>query len=293
MNTEFFSNLQVQLEKELEHLANNEKDSLRKFINASKLITEALKEVRIRISDNAFKTQTEEIEFFKIIKPNIYRWKIFYAELFTIEDNLPPRDADKQISYLEQELLFIERFFQQYQFQYQYYKLNAEELDTLYFIRGGELQSVLLPNVPELDPNFSTSCDYLFSKIKAHELLKEWIHVRIAQLKKIFISGENLTQASTDLQWTGDTINLVEIGYGLYHTGQLNNGTAKVGEIFRWLEEKFSISIGIPAKRFAEIRNRKRLSRTNYIDEMKDAIINKLDKEDEYFPSNGDRRKYN
>lgn len=290
MNTELSKKLQLQLEQELERLSNDTKDPVSKFTNALRLIREALRKLRHYLDDHPFKDQTEEIQFFKVIKPNIYRWKIFYSELFTIEDNLPLRDVDKQIEYLEQELHFIERFFYQYQFQYQYHKLNADELDALYFVRGVELQSVLLPNVPELDPAFSTSCDYLFSKIKAYELLKEWVQERLSYLKKNPLSMENILQGiSGEMRWTGDAINLVELGYGLYYTGQLNNGTAKVGEIFRWLEEKLGVNIGIPAKRFAEIRSRKRLSRTNYIDEMKDAIANKLDKEDEYVPSRQDR----
>ncbi|HEY0054908.1 MAG TPA: RteC domain-containing protein [Pedobacter sp.] len=290
MEREFIKRLQEQLEQELESLGYEVSDPMFKFRASLKIITEALKKLRSFLDDNPFSNHEEEIQFFKVTKPNIYRWKIFYSELFTIEDNMPLRDVDKQIDYLEQELHFIVRFFHQYQFQYQYHKLNADELDAIYFVRGVELQSVLLPNVPELDPAFSTSCDYLFSKIKAYELLKEWVQERLTYLKKNPLSMENLIHGiSGDMRWTGDAINLVELGYGLYYTGQLNNGTAKIGEIFRWLEEKLGVTMGIPAKRFAEIRSRKRLSRTNYIDEMKDAIANKLDKEDEYVPSRQNR----
>lgn len=86
------------------------------------------------------------------------------------------------------------------------------------------------------------------------------------------------------MNWTGDTINLAEIGIGIYHTKQLNNGTASLSDIFRWLEEKFQVNIGVPSKRLAELRRRKRLSRTRYLDEMKESVVQKLDKEDEYEP---------
>lgn len=52
--------------------------------------------------------------------------------------------------------------------------------------------------------------------------------------------------------------------------------------------KKNDISISIPAKLFAEIRNG--LSR-KYIDEMKDVINRKPDKEDEYIPSKEDKRR--
>ena len=291
MINEFSRRLQEQLELDLENLGYQAVSPLTKFNSSIGLIREALKKLKAYFDDHPCDKE-EEIYFFKYIKPNIYRWKIYYSELYTIEENLPTGSVDEQINHLKQENYHIERFFGQYQFQYQYYKLNADELDGLYFVRGIDIQSTLLPDVPELDPAFSTSCDYLFSKIKAYELLRDWIKERLDYLKKSPLSLDNIIhgQAPSELRWTGDSINLAELGYGLYYTGQLNNGTAGIGEIFRWLEEKFGVSIGIPAKRFAAIRTRKRLSRTKYIDEMKEAIDRKLDKEDEYIPERKDKR---
>jgi len=291
MINELSRRLQEQLELDLESLGYQTGSPLTKFNSSIGLIRAALKKLKIYFDDHPC-DQKEEIYFFKHIKPNIYRWKIYYSELYTIEENLPTGSVDEQINHLKQEHYHIERFFLQYQFQYQYYKLNAVELDNLYFVRGVDLQSTLLPDVPELDPAFSTSCDYLFSKIKAYELLRDWIKERLNYLKKNPVSLDNILQgqATTELRWTGDSINLAELGYGLYYTAQLNNGTAGIGEIFRWLEEKLGVAIGIPAKRFAAIRARKRLSRTKYIDEMKDAIDRKLEKEDEYVPERKDKK---
>jgi len=282
--------LQEQLELDLESLSYQQSNPLAKFNSSISLIRDALKKLKVYFDDHPCNKQ-EEIYFFKYIKPDIYRWKIYHSELYMIESNLPVGGADEQINYLKQEHYHIERFFLQYQFQYQYYRLNADELDNLYFVRGVQLQSTLLPNVPELDPSFSTSCDYLFSKIKAYELLKDWVLEKLNYLQKSPLSIDNILQGhtSTELRWTGDSINLAELGYGLYYTSQINNGTAGIGEIFRWLEEKFGVTIGIPAKRFAAIRTRKRLSRTKYIDEMKEAIDRKLDKEDEYVPERKDK----
>jgi hypothetical protein len=94
-----------------------------------------------------------------------------------------------------------------------------------------------------------------------------------------------LNSEPDDLKWTGDTINLAEIGIGIYQTKQMNNGTATLAQIFRWLEEKLQVKIGVPSKRLSELRRRKRLSRTQYLDEMKEIIIQKLDKEDEFDPT--------
>jgi len=291
MINEFSRRLQEKLELDLESLGYQTGSPLTKFNSSIGIIREALKKLKVYFDDHPV-TQQEEIHFFKHIKPGIYRWKIYYSELYTIEENLPTGSVDEQINYLKQEHYHIERFFLQYQFQYQYYKLDATELDTLYFVRAVDIQSTLLPNVPELDPAFSTSCDYLFSKIKAYELLKDWIKTRLNYLKKSPLSIENIIQGEVPggIRWTGDVINLAELGYGLYHTSQLNNGSAGIGEIFRWLENVFGVTIGIPAKRFGEIRSRKRVSRTKFIDEIKEVLERKLEKEDEYMPDRKDKR---
>lgn len=287
MIQEISNRLLKQLENDLEQACYQIKDPLQRLTTAVKLIREALKRLKLHVNDLKFKDKAEEIPIFKYIKPSFYQWQIYYTELYNIEINLPHGDPEKQAAFLEQELRYIERFFRQYAFLYQYFRLNATELDNLYFVREAEMQSILLPEVPDLDPQFSTSCDYMFSKFRAFEALKNWILERLLLLKKRNIDPLHLTGSLQvgDMNWTGDTIDLAEVGLGFYHTGKLNNGTAGLGEIFRWLEETFHVNIGVPAKRFAELRKRKRLSRTRYLNEMRNSLNMKMENEDEYIPT--------
>ncbi|XHR95549.1 RteC domain-containing protein [Mucilaginibacter sp. UC70_90] len=287
MIQEISNRLLKQLENDLEQACFQIKDPLQRLTMVLKLIREALKRLKVHVRDLKFKDKEEEIPIFKYIKPSFYQWQIYYTELYNIEINLPHSDPEKQATFLEQELHYIERFFRQYAFLYQYFRLNATELDSLYFVRGAEMQSILLPEVPDLDPGFSTSCDYLFSKFRAFEALKEWILERLQLLKKKIIDPQALFGSlyAGDMNWTGDTIDLAEVGLAFYHTGKLNNGTAGLGEIFRWLEEVFHVNIGVPAKRFAELRKRKRLSRTRYLNEMRDSLNLKMENDDEYIPT--------
>ncbi|MDB5086113.1 MAG: RteC protein [Mucilaginibacter sp.] len=287
MIQEISNRLLRQLENDLEQVCSEIKDPLQRLTTVLKLTREALKRLKVHVSDLKLKDKAEEIPIFKYIKPSFYQWQIYYVELYNIEINLPYGDAEKQANFLEQELLYIERFFRQYAFLYQYFRLNATELDNLYFVRGAEMQSILLPEVPDLDPEFSTSCDYLFSKFRAFEALKAWVLERLLLLRKKNIDPQQLSGGLQvgEMNWTGDTIDLAEVGLGFYHTGKLNNGTAGLGEIFRWLEETFHVNIGVPAKRFAELRKRKRLSRTRYLNEMRDSLNLKMENEDEYIPT--------
>ncbi|QEM03090.1 hypothetical protein DIU31_005985 [Mucilaginibacter rubeus] len=276
------SRLLIQLEQDLEHLSFQNYEPLEKLTSALKLIRQALSKLKEFIRNHPFKDAQEQIKFFKYVKPSFYQWQIYHTELYTIETGFPFDDTGKQIDYLNQELHYFERFFQQYAFLYQYFKLDADDLDNIYFISGESIQSVLLPEVPEVNPGFATSCDYLFSKFKAFEKLKAWVIEKLLYLKKNPASPLQLANDPDEMKWTGDTINLAEIGIGIYHTKQLNNGTATLSEIFRWLEEKLQVKIGIPSKRLSELRRRKRLSRTKYLDEMKENVVLKLDKDDEF-----------
>jgi len=290
MNQELSTRLLKQLEQDLEQQSFQIKDPLEKLAAHLNAIRQALDKLKSFLKDKPFKTDEEQIKFFKYTKPAFYQWQIYYTELYTIETGLPFGDAEKQVAFLDQELYYIERFFQQYAFIYQYYKLNADELDSLYFMRGGQVQSVLLPNVPDLNPEFSTSCDYLFSKFKAFENLKEWVSERLLYLKKNPGMSYQPDSDTGEMNWTGDTINLAEIAIGIYHTIQVNKGSVSLAEIFKGLEAMFHVNIGIPSKRMAELRRRKRLGRTQYLDEMRDSIIRKLDKEDGYEPDKGNKR---
>jgi len=291
MIREISNRLLKQLEEDLEQACFQVKDPLQRWITSLNLIRDALKKLRSHVDQHPFKDKTEEIPIFKYIKPSFYQWNIYYTELYEIETNLPKDDAEKQIAFLDLELQYIGRFFRQHAFLYQYYKLNADELDSLYFVRGAEVQSVLLPNVPEPDPGFSTSCDYLFSKFKAFDKLKAWVTEKLVSLKKTPNMPYQPGTAEGELHWTDDTINLAEIGIGIFHTVQVNHGSASIADIFRGLEETFHVSLGVPSKRISELRRRKRLGRTQYLDEMKEGINRKLDKEDEYDPDKGNKRR--
>jgi len=191
---------------------------------------------------------------------------------------------ERILAFYEKELEIIQRFFLLYAYMYQYYRSGATEMDELYFIRGAEVPAVLVPEFGEPDPEFSTCGDYLFAKFKAYEDLQVYIMEQI----RLGILASQVKQhgnyQSKPLNWTGESINLVELGYGLYDSGQLNNGQAGVNDIFKWLEEHLNVSIGIPARRFVEIKRRKRLSRTRFLDNMRESVNKKIEEDEQYNP---------
>lgn len=78
------------------------------------------------------------------------------------------------------------------------------------------------------------------------------------------------------LRWTGESINLVELAYGIWLTGQLNNGNATISEIIRWMEASLGIHVGRAYRRWTEISRRDRVHSTKFIDRMKDSIDGRI-----------------
>jgi len=270
-----------QLDRGISEINSQVSDPIERIKQSMVLVRASLSRLRSFVLENGFVDDASEIYFFKYVKPRFYQHQVYAQEFYQLEIAFPYRDATSQKFYLEQELGYIDRFFRQYAIQYEYYKLDGSELDFLYFLRGSSSSSVLLPGTVDLDPEFSTPCDYLFARFRALESLKEWILEKYAFLNG---SGDkaisDLGEETAELRWTGDSVNLAELAYGLYLTRQLNNGSAGVAQIFRWLEARLAVNIGMPAKRFNAIRSRKRLSQTKFLDEMKVAISTKIEQED-------------
>ena len=279
----------VQLRAELKNVEQLASVPMEKLTGSVAAIRDTLGRMREEIIENPFEDQAEEILFFKDCKPRCYALMILEFEAFNLEQNKPVGTDDLLRQYYLEELELIRRFFAHNAFWYGYYRNGMTELDTVYFIRGQDLKNVLFPGAPEQDPVFSTGADYLFSKFIAFEQMQEKLLGAIRALEPAQ-PGAGESRKSRVLRWTGESINLVELGYGLFDTGQFNNGQAGIGEIFSWLEENLQISIGIPARRFVEISRRKRLSRTKFLDQLRDAVNRKVDEGDAFVPGKGNKR---
>jgi len=66
---------------------------------------------------------------------------------------------------------------------------------------------------------------------------------------------------------------------GIWLTGQVNNGNTSITEIVEFLEHAFRVRIGKAYRRWQSIARRKRLTYTNYLDEMEGAIEKRIGEE--------------
>lgn len=247
------------------------------------LVKQALAELRSVVLERDFEHVGAEVYFFKEVKPRFHSLLILATERYHYEVGCPMLGGKELERYGKRQLDFIGQFFAQHKLMYEYYRLGASDLDERLFVRANVSDDFSFVGLPEIYPVFSTYGEYLFSKFMALEKLALSIRQQLLGLDGM-AAAEMGKMGTKKLKWTGESINLLEIAYGLYYTGQLNEGRANIIDIVKVLEEVFGVNLGRPYRRLAEIRQRKRLSRTKFIEEMGLAIGRKLDEEDEYRP---------
>lgn len=242
------------------------------------IMKDAMRSLKTHIQVQSFLNEEQEITFFKYVKPRFAAWQTYYIELHNILSSTPIGTDQMIRDYYIYELGVIDRFFKINAFYYQYYIKDENSKDNIYFLRrnrskfppGGELMST--------ETDFSTELDYLFSKFRAYEMLRDFLIKRIK-----FLYQESDRNVITELSekrrrsWSGDKVELVEIAYGIYYTQRLNNGKAEISEIIEWLEESLHIDLSQAYRMFVDIRRRKTISYTKFLDEMRTAIYKQID----------------
>lgn len=259
----------------------NELSLSEKFTNIMQQIAEFMEGVRVRILSVPFDEELEEVYFFKFEKPEFTALKIYYAALFGMMNRRPCGHRKQVRGFYLKELEFIAALLNRYRLYYEYYRSGATDMDDVLFLRGAVVASPVLLELPEVDPDFGTCGEYLFALFSAYESLQEYILEELKGLEKVTMTGSLSGGISVKkyFEYTGELINMVELAYGLWISGQFNYGKASLVEIFRWLEETLGIELGVPSNRFREIKRRKRLSRTHFMDLCRTELLNYMDNE--------------
>jgi hypothetical protein len=279
---QFSERLYQELKDELEIALTDEINGAKRLTATLSIIRNKIKELKEFVEKQSFASDQEEIYFFKYIKPSFYSLLIYQLELFTLESNKPCLDQKKLRAYYVKEMEFVERFFKQHGFHYEYYRLDANDLDNLYFKRGENVQSILIPEIPEPNPDFSTCCDHLFSKFIAMEMLRDTLSKMIDALST---TPDTMGEPVMEMRWTGDKVNLAEIIYGIYFTGQINYGKTELSTMIKWLGKIFQIDLKRIYSDYKDIRNRKVASPTRYLDQMRTAMLQRIEDENAFKPS--------
>jgi RteC protein len=253
-------------------------------ISYLKIANHFMNRLQSLVFTHSFDDDHEEITFFKTVKPKFRCLQLYYLALQEINFKRP-KDGKKILKkFYADEMQKICAFRCHNQQMINYYYSGSNDMDALLFLRKvDEHPYWLLKLKLDRDERFSTPADHLVAKIMEMDKIQPFLSEEMVKLEHTNFT--ELTSADKkEYRWTGEAINLVELAYGLYYTGEINNGNAGIAEIVRLFEKIFNIAIGKPSRRFTEIKQRKRLSKTKYLDQMKTAIDKRIDEDDEFIP---------
>ncbi|WP_158223442.1 RteC domain-containing protein [Mucilaginibacter sp. MD40] len=270
------------IQKDVENQLNtlDASGEVERFRESLTIIDSGLKLLNEHVAKTGFAELSEEVLFFKTIYPPMAALRIEACLRYNLYLNRPIGTKDGLNDYLKENLKGLQSFILMNFFYYQYYKRRDTEMDYAYFTRSSN--SILLP-ITEYIPNerdTSTPMSGLFAKFIAYEAMQVMLVKELDQSDHLS-KEQDPAERNMGLRWTGEVVNLVELAYGIWLTGQLNNGNASLNQIVTWLESNLQVKIGIAQRRFTEISARKRLTITHFIDRMRAKIMEKADASNE------------
>ncbi|MCI6143650.1 MAG: leucine-rich repeat protein [Bacteroidales bacterium] len=142
------------------------------------LLEQGFSELKEIVSFYKFKSEMDEIFFFKIIKPKFFSKLIYYRKVYNIEMMRPNGQDCVLKNYFINELNQLENFYNKNIDFYKYYRSGSTHLDKYFFLRGKQdIQMTMETFYFERDPNFSTICDFKVAKIVANEMLRIYLNL--------------------------------------------------------------------------------------------------------------------
>lgn len=236
-----------------------------------------LKQLKEYVLETSFKTQQDEIHFFKKVKPLFTSKLIFYKRVKKLEINKPLGSRQIITEYYQDEMQKLKIDYDENKVFYDYYRLGNKYLDDKLFIRN---PSEICPNIDplyfEMDHRFATSHDYQVANILANELSLHYIEDKIKAINDVNSNPFTSGTKKFKLKWSLSKTNMVEAIYAFHAVGAFNNGNVEIKDIAEYWEEAFDTDLGNYYGLYGEIKERKG-SQTKLLDLMKEELEKKIE----------------
>lgn len=263
-------------EQELSYVLNAPAHEMERALKGIHLCHQTLTTLRERVEKDDFETLSQEVHFFKKLKPCVMSYLIYFTELRSCEMRKPKAGKHFQVKFYEKEIKKINKFFFRNTDFVHYMELNHNYLDHQLFTRNHPNDFPLIPNNDYYqNPNFCTSHDLLCAKIKAMHRLLQYIGKSLEGLG----TEEQKVTSQNNLTWTSSKTALIELIYALYSNGAINHGAVELTTITSSFEDFFNIKLDNFYKTYSEIKARKG-SKTKFLEELMFRLQQKISNED-------------
>jgi len=256
-------------------------DQIKKCEQAITIILKSINELKKLTAKNNFKSKSEEIMFFKEIKPLFTSKFIYFNRVYKIEMKKPNGGNRILKKYYNNELLKLKAFFDNELEFYQYFRSGSTYLDYKYFLRGEfDIKLALDSYYFESDMSFATSHDFKVATILANDLIELYIENQLIMLENKENTEKSQRKPNVKMTWTGSKVALVELMYALHTEGVFNNGAADLKEIAEYFEHVFEIDLGQYRRAFLEIRARKS-DKTKFLTTLNEGLLKRMENSDD------------
>ena len=273
------ASLKAEVDNKLSVIQADNSNQLQVAQLAIKVLINILEKLKTACLKYNFESKSEEIEFFRDIKPLFAGKLIYYNEIYNIEISKPFGSEKTLRKYFNNQLLKLENFFKDNLEFYRYYRRGNSSLDKKYFLRGKyDVRFSIDSFYFQADQRFCTSHDYKVAQIVANDKIKLYLESEIAKLDNIEIQMQKETTKS--LKWTASKVALTELLFALHTEGVFNHGKTELKELASFFETVFQIELGQFHKTFLEIRERKS-DRTKFINALREKLLIRMEEADE------------
>ena len=278
---ELVNNMLAEIEVDISEIDLYGYDIIETSLSMVHRLQELLNDLKTKLQTYSFPAKEDEITFFKTQKPEILGRLLFFYKIYRIETQCPNGSNDVIRNYISKELDNLTYFFNRNLDFYQYYRSHSTLYDEYYFVRGkSDLRLCTDSAQFDKDPNFSTGYDYKVAKIIANEMLRIYLNKRLVKL-------ETNTQVEGNLQkclkypfrFTGKKVFLIELGYSLVSSGDINNGNVEIKEMMNFLSTVFQVELGDYYAAYIAMKERKK-DRTAYLSRLQDSLVKRMDEDD-------------
>lgn len=274
---EYIENILQEIDSEIACFDIYGYDIIENSLKMIDLIQSYIDRLREKVIIHQFSSQEEEIVFFKELKPQILSKQLYFNKIYCIESKFPTGSNEAARKYLNDQLHSMEYYFNRYLDFHQYYRSGSTVYDKYYFVRGN-VDPKLCNDSSRFnsDLKFSTVYDFKVAKIIANEMLRIYLHRRLKMIEDPTLFVETKKSRRT---WTGQKNALIELGYSLYASGDIDHGNIDVKEIMDTLGEAFNVDLGEYYRTYIALRERKK-DRTAYLNSLIEKLTKKMDEDD-------------
>lgn len=268
----------VNFEEEFESIKQSFKDIITQANELIRFIERKIKELYSWLKTYVFESLIDEIFFFKELKPKLVSKLIFYKNALNLESNSPVGNKLKK-KYFEKSL---NKTYQQAKTDkdfYSYYRSRATNYDEQYFVRNYEKSIVNGDcSLVNYDENLCSTHDYKVAILIANDLFSVHLEDKLEEIN----NSCNLKHPSlkTNLNWTGNKIDLIEIIYALHNQKVINGGNIDIKELAVNFGFVFNIDLEENIYRsYVDIKNRKTI-KTKFLNHISDNLNAKMIEEE-------------